>query len=163
MRVQLPLKPKEEEMCVRDAQEPVRSVSSASHAFELPCSVYLMHTFVTITHSFKVDLICRQTIRDVVAKGCILLWIWLTDWHSDTAIFMLSNHIATISYLCCNFSDFCIYKIQEVYISNPIFYQCLYTVCANIYMESVSYICTYTHIILHSAQLCIHWIDFNKL
>ncbi len=38
-----------------------------------------------------------------------------------------------------------IYKIQEVYISSPIFYRCLHTVCADIYIASVYLIGMYTH------------------
>ncbi len=78
--------------------------------------------YLKITHSFIVYFICRQTFWDVVViKRYVLLRLDLdlTDrLHFDAARFMLSDHIST---LCWNYSAYCIYKIQEVYISCPIF------------------------------------------
>ncbi len=50
--------------------------------------------------------------------GYVLIQSRLTDWRSYSASFMLSNHISTS---VCNYSAYCTYKIQEVYISSPIF------------------------------------------
>ncbi len=57
---------------------------------------------------------------------------------------MLSNNISPFLPLCCNYYAYCMYKIQ-VYISSPMLYQCLYTVCANIYIETVYLIHIHTH------------------
>lgn len=71
------------------------------------------HTFSILMHTFFYCLFLSSVrLSDFVAMGCDLLRTWLTDWHSDTVSFMLSNLKSTFFSFGCNYSADCTYKIQ---------------------------------------------------
>ncbi len=129
--------------------------SSTTHVWASMFSVFT-HFCNSDSVTFIFICICHQNIWDVVVimrwyELCLVLDLTDKAWHTDTASFILSNHIST--------------KMQEVYISSPRYIHnydhtmSTIVTCLHLPMSLYSMYITFT---LCTTLYTLHWFKLRK-